>query len=70
MLKNIQHFGKQCSWHLQGDYVMNGRFWRPYVGQAVGSEMDFVVLIGGGEERPAKLLQYFPPTTLYLNETP
>jgi hypothetical protein len=32
---------------------MIGRFWQPYMGQAVGREFDLMVLIGGAEERPA-----------------
>jgi hypothetical protein len=27
-----------------------GRFWKPYLGQAVGGELDLMVLIGGAEE--------------------
>jgi hypothetical protein len=26
-------------------------FWKPYVGQAAGGELDMMVLIGGAEER-------------------
>jgi hypothetical protein len=29
---------------------MDERFWRPYMGQAIGGKMDFLVLIGGAEE--------------------
>jgi hypothetical protein len=32
---------------------MAGSFWKPYVGQVVGGELDLVVLIGGAEERAA-----------------
>jgi hypothetical protein len=35
MVKIIR-FGKHCSCHLQGEYVMVGRFGEPYVGQAAG----------------------------------
>jgi hypothetical protein len=51
MLKIIQHFSKHCSCHLQG--VMVGRFWQPYIGQAVGGDLDLMVLIGGAEGRAA-----------------
>jgi hypothetical protein len=50
MLKIIQHFGKHCSCHLQGKYVMVGCFWIPCIGQTIGEEMDLKVLIGGVEE--------------------
>jgi hypothetical protein len=30
MLKIIQRFGKHCSCHHQGEYVVDGRFWKPY----------------------------------------
>jgi hypothetical protein len=53
MLKIIQRFGKHCICHLQGEYVMVGRFWKPYIGQAIGGELDLMVLIGGAEERAA-----------------
>jgi hypothetical protein len=46
MLKIIQRFGKHCSCYLQGEYVIVGRFWKPYIGQAVGGEMYLMVLIG------------------------
>jgi hypothetical protein len=51
MLKIIQRFGKHCNYHLQGKYVMVGRFWKLYIGQAVDGELDFMVLIGRAEER-------------------
>jgi hypothetical protein len=35
MLIIIQRFGKHCSCHLHGEYVMAGRFWKPYFRQAV-----------------------------------
>jgi hypothetical protein len=53
MLIVIQRFGKHCSCHLQGEYVEAGRFWKPYIGQALGGEWDLMVLIGGAEERAA-----------------
>jgi hypothetical protein len=46
MLKIIQCFGTHYSCHLQGEYIMVGRFWQPYTGQAEGGELDFIVLIG------------------------
>jgi hypothetical protein len=49
MLKIIQHLDKHCSCHLQCEYVMVERFWKPYIGQAVGGELN--LLIGGAEER-------------------
>jgi hypothetical protein len=50
MLRIIQRFGKHCNCHLQGEYIMVGRFWKPYIGQAVGGDLYFVVLIGGAEQ--------------------
>jgi hypothetical protein len=47
MLRIIQRFGKHCSCYLQGEYVMIGRFLKPYMGQAVGDELGLMVLIGG-----------------------
>jgi hypothetical protein len=38
MLKIIQHFGKYCTFHLQG--VMVWCIWQHYIGQAVGEELD------------------------------
>jgi hypothetical protein len=65
MLKIILHFSKHCScnlqgesvmvgclWH-QGESVMVGCLWQSYIGQAVGEELDFMVLIGEAEERTA-----------------
>jgi hypothetical protein len=51
MLRIIQRFGKHCSCHLQGECVVAGRFWKSYIGQAVGGALDFVMLIGGAEGR-------------------
>jgi hypothetical protein len=31
----------------------DGRFWRPSIGQAVGDELELIVLIGEAEERAA-----------------
>jgi hypothetical protein len=51
MLKGFQRFGKHCSYHLQGEYIMTGRFWKFYIGQEVGGEFDLMVLVGVVEER-------------------
>jgi hypothetical protein len=52
----IVRFGKHFSFHLQGEHVVVGRFWKPW--QAVGGEWDVTVLIGGAEEQAAiKLLR-------------
>jgi hypothetical protein len=51
MLKIIQRFGKHCSCHLQGEYVMVGHFWQPYIGQTVGGELNLMVLFRGTEEQ-------------------
>jgi hypothetical protein len=32
MLRIIQRFGKHCSCHLQGECVVVGRIWKPYIG--------------------------------------
>jgi hypothetical protein len=45
----IQRFGKQYGCHLQSEQVMVGPFWKPYTGQAVHDELDFMVLTGGAE---------------------
>jgi hypothetical protein len=50
MLKITQRFGKHFRCHLRGEYVMVGRFWKPYIGQAVGGELDLMVLIGEAED--------------------
>jgi hypothetical protein len=53
MLK-IVRFDKHCSCHLQGEYVMVGRFWKPYrIQQAVGGELDLMTLMVEREERTA-----------------
>jgi hypothetical protein len=51
MLIVIQCFGKHCSCHLQGECLDVGRFWKPYIGQAVSIELDLMVLFGGAEEQ-------------------
>jgi hypothetical protein len=53
LLKVIRRFGKQCSYHLQGEYLLVGHFWRPYIQQAADGEQDVKDLIGGAEERAA-----------------
>jgi hypothetical protein len=53
MFKVIQRFGKHCSCYLQGECVVVGRFWKPYMEQAVSGELYLMVLIGGAEERAA-----------------
>jgi hypothetical protein len=45
MFKIIQRFRKHCSCHPQGEYMMVGHFWKTYIGQAVGGELDLVALI-------------------------
>jgi hypothetical protein len=34
-LRIIQHFGKHCSCHLQGECVVVERFWKPNIGQVL-----------------------------------
>lgn len=46
MLKVIRHFSKHCSCRLQGECVLFGNFWKPYVGQAADSMQDITDLIG------------------------
>jgi hypothetical protein len=57
MLEIIQRFDKYCSCHLQGQYVIVGRFWKSYIGQAVRVELNLMVLIGGVEELAANQLE-------------
>jgi hypothetical protein len=49
MLKVFQLFVKHCSCHLQGKFVLEARFRKPYIGQAVGGELNVMVQIGGAE---------------------
>jgi hypothetical protein len=49
MLKII-HFIKHFGCHLQGEYVLVGTFWKPYIGQAVRGEWYVMNLIGRTEE--------------------
>jgi hypothetical protein len=53
MLKIFHRFGKHCICHFQGKYVAVGGFWKPYIEQALGGELDLMVLIGVVEERAA-----------------
>jgi hypothetical protein len=47
MLKIIQCSGKHCK---SSGFIFNGwAFWKPYMGQAVGGELDLMALIGGAE---------------------
>jgi hypothetical protein len=45
MLKVIQCFGKHYSCHLQGEYLLIRRFWKPNIGQALGGEWDVADMI-------------------------
>jgi hypothetical protein len=47
----VEHFGRHCSCHPQGDCVDAGRFWMSCVGQAVDNELDLMMLIGGPKQR-------------------
>jgi hypothetical protein len=49
MLRIIQRFGILCCCHLQGEYEKVGRFWKPYIGEVAGGELDLMMLIGGAE---------------------
>jgi hypothetical protein len=50
----LSSFDKERSCHLQGKYVLMARnFWKPFIGQVVGGELDVIVLTGGAEERAA-----------------
>jgi hypothetical protein len=53
VLRIIQCCGKHCSCHLQGECVVVGCFWKPYIGHVVGDRLDLMVLIRGAEERAA-----------------
>jgi hypothetical protein len=50
MLEVIQRFGKHCNCHLQGEYVLVGRFWKPCMWKAVGGKWDMMDLIGRAGE--------------------
>lgn len=45
----IHCFGTHCICHLQSECVEVRGFWKPYIGQAVSGEWDWMVLIGGVE---------------------
>jgi hypothetical protein len=47
----IIHFDKHCSCHPQGESVMVRRFLQPCIGQALGRELGFLVMISGQEEK-------------------
>jgi hypothetical protein len=57
MLKIIQRFDKHCSCHLQREYVIVGHFWKPYIRQAVGGKLNFMVLIGGADDGNCNVCQ-------------
>jgi hypothetical protein len=52
-LSIIQHIYKHYSFHLQGECVVAGQIWQPYILQAIGCEFDLMKLIGGVEEQAA-----------------
>jgi hypothetical protein len=71
MLKIIQCFGKYCSRQLKGKYLIVGRFWKPYIGQAVAGELDLMVPTGRAEKRAANpLLATYCLPYIRLPETP
>jgi hypothetical protein len=37
----MQRFGKHYSYHLQDEYAVVWRFWKPYTGQTVGGKFDY-----------------------------
>jgi hypothetical protein len=41
MLKIVQHFGKHCSCHLQGEYIMVGHFWQPDIERGSRQRLGF-----------------------------
>jgi hypothetical protein len=56
MLGIIHCCNKHCSHHFQGECIVVGCFWKPYIGQAVGDKLDMMVLIGEAEEWAACLV--------------
>lgn len=50
MLRIVQRFGKQCSYHFQGEFLGVGRFWKLYKGQAVGGELVKTALFSGADD--------------------
>jgi hypothetical protein len=63
MLNVIQRFGEHFSRHLQGECVLVGCFWKPYIEQAVRGEWDVTKQIGGVGERASCLLYTRLPKT-------
>lgn len=57
MLNIIQRFDKHYYCHLQGEYIMVEGFWKPYIGQRVGGELELMELIGGAKEQAAVKLE-------------
>jgi len=53
MLRADQHFGKNCSCHFQGEYVLDGHFWQVCVGQRLGKVLDVMKMTGGAHEDAA-----------------
>jgi hypothetical protein len=51
------HVGKHCIYHLKGDYVLVGHFWKLYIEQALGGVLILMVSIGGVEGEAAVLLE-------------
>lgn len=39
MLRNVRNFDSHCSCHLQGEYIVVGRFWKPYILYRAGSRL-------------------------------
>lgn len=53
MLRAVQHFGKNCSCHFQGKYVLDGHFCHVCVGQRLGKVLNVMTMIGGADEDAA-----------------
>jgi hypothetical protein len=49
MWRIVQRFSKHCSCYLQGECVVVGRFWKPFIGQALGGGLDLMVPTRGAE---------------------
>lgn len=52
-MNTIKSFIKHCNCYLQGECVAAGQIWQPYIGQAVGVELESMVLTGGVEGQVA-----------------
>jgi hypothetical protein len=39
----IQRIGKHCNCHLQGERVLVGRFWKPYMGRLIPENRIFTL---------------------------